>query len=75
MRAKSGYIFLGRVCLGGEGGEHEGNVFIGVGSVISKPVCQGGWDANDGIVVCRELGYAGIVKVTPLCLLFKWTNP
>ena len=52
----------GRVCLRG-GGEHEGNVFIGLGSGVSKPVCDDSWDTNDGIVVCRELGYAGIVKV------------
>ena len=53
----------GRVCLRG-GGEHEGNVFIGVGSGLSKPVCDDSWDIKDGSVVCRELGYHGIVKVS-----------
>jgi len=53
----------GRVCLRG-GADHEGNVYIGVGSGISKPVCDDSWDSNDGIVVCRELGYPGLVKVT-----------
>ena len=52
----------GRVCLRG-GGEHEGNVYIGLGSGINKPVCDDSWDSNDGLVVCRELGYAGLVKV------------
>ena len=52
----------GRVCLRG-GGDHYGNVFIGLGRGISKPVCDDSWDTRDGIVVCRELGYHGIVKV------------
>ena len=52
----------GRVCLRG-GGEHEGNVFIGLGRGISKPVCDDNWDMKDGIVVCRELGYHDIVEV------------
>ena len=52
----------GRVCLRG-GSDHEGNIYIGLGSRTSKPVCDDSWDIKDGIVVCRELGYHGIVKV------------
>ena len=38
---------------------HEGNVFIG-----DKPVCDDGWDDNDGSVVCRELGYGLLSRIT-----------
>ena len=51
----------GQVCLRG-GEDHEGNVFIGLRG-RSKPVCDDSWDANDGIVVCKQLGYHGLVKV------------
>ena len=56
----------GQVCLRGGGGDHEGNVHIGVGNGLSKPVCDDSWDIRDGLVVCRELGYHGIVKVNQL---------
>ena len=56
-------MLKGRVCLMGGGGDHEGNVHIGVGNGLSKPVCDDSWDTKDGIVVCRELGYHGIVEV------------
>ena len=52
------------MCLRGGGGPHEGNVYIGVGNGISKPVCDDLWDIRDGRVVCRELGYLGIVEVS-----------
>ena len=58
----------GQVCLMGGGGDHEGNVYIGVGNGLSKPVCDDDWDIKDGIVVCRELGYHGLVKVNPFYL-------
>ena len=60
----------GQVCLRGGGGDHEGNVYIGVGNGLSLPVRHYSWDIKDGIVVCRELGYHGIVKVnkSPLSL-------
>ena len=53
----------GKVCLKGGRSSHEGNVYMGTGSV-SRPVCDDSWDANDGLVVCRELGYHGLVKVS-----------
>ena len=53
----------GQVCLMGGGGDHEGNVYIGVGNGLSLPVCHNSWDSRDGLVVCRELGYHGLVKV------------
>ena len=52
----------GQVCVMG-GDDHEGNVHIGVGNGLSLPVCHKFWDSRDGLVVCRELGYHGIVKV------------
>ena len=53
----------GQVCLMGGEDVHEGTVYIGVGNGLSKPVCGNYWDIEDGLVVCRELGYHGIVRV------------
>ena len=59
------------MCLRGGGGDHEGNVYIGAGNGLIEAVCadhSSNWDYWDGLVVCRELGYHGIVKVTSLYL-------
>ena len=45
--------------LVGGRGKNEGNVFLG-----NFPVCDDQWGNSDGEVVCRQLGYAGLVKVT-----------
>ena len=55
------------VCLlGGSedqtGRVYSGNVYVGVGG-SSKPVCDDSWDATDGQVVCRQLGFFGLVIV------------
>ena len=52
----------GVVCLKG-GDDHEGNVHVGNGR-IPKPVCDDSWDTEDGLVVCKQLGFHGIVRVT-----------
>ena len=52
-------ITPGKLCLVGGGGDHEGNVVIG-----GKPVCDDNWDMNDGRVVCRELGFHEVERIT-----------
>ena len=53
---------LGVVCLKG-GDDREGNVHVGNGA-IPKPVCDDSWDKEDGLVVCKQLGFHGVVRVT-----------
>ena len=55
------------VCLlgGSEGpkGVYEGKVYVGFGGSSAKPVCDDSWDATDGQVVCRQLGFFGLVII------------
>ena len=37
----------------------EGNVFVN-----GKPVCDNNWDRKDGEVVCKQLGFPGLIHVT-----------
>ena len=67
-------MLKGRVCLRGGRGDHEGNVYIGVGNGLSKPVCDDYWDSRNGLVVCRELGYHGIVTVNNSALSLSLSN-
>ena len=49
--------------MGGRDGQHEGNVMVGTGS-LARPVCDDSWDLQDGAVVCRQLGYHGVLRIT-----------
>ena len=52
------HIFLVLRLVGGRT-ENEGNVFLG-----DSPVCDDDWGCMDGQVVCRQLGYPGLVNIT-----------
>ena len=47
----------------------EGNVFI-----YGSPVCHDYWDDRDGEVVCRQLGFPGLIEVT-CCSTFGTVQP
>jgi len=51
--------YNGTLSLVGGPNPHSGNVMIG-----GLPVCDDDWDDADGTVVCRQLGYYGLDRVT-----------
>ena len=53
--------FVGAVTLEGltASKKNEGNVHL-----YGQPVCDDDWDRRDGEVVCQELGFSGLVRVT-----------
>jgi len=66
---------LGVICRKGESGElpeirgglpaqvdGKGNPYLGLVYIFGRPVCGEDWTVDDGAVVCRQLGFNGVLR-------------
>ena len=67
-------IALGSVRLVDGTGSHEGRVEIFYNDTWGT-VCDNHWSLNDGLVVCRQLGYPGVLSVYKRAHFGEGTGP
>ena len=54
----------GELSLEGGRGDYEGNLMVGVGGAVPKPVCDDDWTLVNADVACKQLGFVGAVAMT-----------
>ena len=64
----------GEVRLAGGSGPHDGRVEVYFNSVWGT-VCDDGWDLQDAMVVCRQLGYGSAVGALEFAAFGEGSGP